>query len=151
MTDIFFAEIPWSLRYTFMVLQSLSVFLFVFYFSDIKYTTKLLLTIVVAKIVVKDWVQSSFVIDFLEAIFINLLINIFLVFAFTRVFNCRVIITTTLTSIVLLITIPSVTILLVDNYPATHPHIVWFLARVPQVLILNFIVLWDYKTKFIGR
>lgn len=151
MTDIFFAEIPWSLRYTFMVLQSFSVFLFVFYFSEIKYSTKLLLAIVLAKIVVKDWLQSSFVMDFLEAIFINLLINIVLIFAFTRVFNYRVIITTTLTTIVLLITIPSVTVFLVDNYPATHPHLVWFLARLPQVIILNFIVLWAHKTNFIGR
>ncbi|GAB6179814.1 hypothetical protein JCM14036_11330 [Desulfotomaculum defluvii] len=151
MTDIFFAEIPWSLRYTFMVLQAFSVFLFVLYFSEIKFSMKLLLALVLTKIVIKDLYQSNFVMDFMGAVFINLVVNIILVFAFTKVLNYKVIISTVLTSIVLLITIPSVTIFLVDNYPTTHPHLIWFFARMPQVIILNFIVLWAHKTKFMSH
>lgn len=146
--EIFFAEIPGSLRFIFMALQSLAVFLFVFYFSEIKASLKLLFAISLAKIILKNWYESTFVLDFISALFLNIVVNILLVLAFTRIYNYKVVITATLASIVLLITLPSVTLWLIKYYPSTHPHIVWFIARLPQFAILNLIVLWAYRTDF---
>lgn len=144
----FFAEIPFSLRFIFMILQSLAVFLFIFFFSEIKASCKLLFAIATVKIILKNWYESTFMLDFISAVFLNIVVNILLVYAFTRICNYKVIITAALASIVLLITVPTVTLLLVKYYPNTHPHIVWFIARLPQFAILNLIVLWAYRTKF---
>lgn len=149
MDYIFFADIPYFLRFIFMILQSLAVFLFIFYFSEIRFTIKLLVSISAVKTLLKNWYQTSFEIDFISVVFLNLLVNIFLVYAFTKVFNYKVVITATLTSLVLLITIPTVTLYIVHNYPSIQAHVAWFIARLPQSIILALIVLWAHRTKFL--
>lgn len=151
MEQIFFAEIPLVLKIIITGLQSLSLFWFIFYFCEIKFSFKLLFSISLAKILFENWFLSSYVFDFFSVIFINLAVNIIIVYIFTRVFNYKVVIAATLTAIILLITVPTVTMFLISYYPSTHPHIVWFIARIPQIIILNFIVIWAQKTSFMRK